>query len=583
MDRAQMKKALFASKVIFGLVLLFAMSLFAWWFRSRPTYLLYQIHSQKGEKGQTAVLKHYERLLKKPDLEKQEEISLRLGLSEFYLEAVSEMGTVLLGSADGSLETSHPFLDKTKRELNRVLELAPKNGQAHYLLGRTLLFRQLVPHAKNEFKIAIESDPTSPFPLFYLAKIYLDQENLKEAQDTALQALALNPQFDLARWILVQVFMRLGEEAKVKKEYEALSPHFKSDPDIESYMALYFAKQNKWDLAKNLIEEALKKGSHEHWVRYNEAEILMLQGEWDQAKGTLLNLKNQFPSSPWPYVGLTQVFQAMQECSGARQNAAFLQTNLPRWPWSYMAQAWSHLCEGEHDMALQNLDEALSFSPQFWEASELKAQIYLDTENDQALGELVRPWLDQKRHESLGYTILAERFFHQSQFELAEEMAESALQKNPSELRAYIWKGFSQLKRNKLDEAQKTFEVLLSRHFYDVSVRGYCAYFLSFRSDTEVAIEMIGDYLDKDSRVALLWFLKGKICEVGKNESEAEQAFRVSIELKPYLLRAYLSLADIYWKQGKKDLMENILRQALKVNASHPDVLLWRKKLKASL
>jgi len=568
-----------ASKAALLFVLIFFGGSFIWWFRNRPSFLIYQAHSQLGKENQAAVIARYEKLIAQGHFEKKEEIKLRLTLGEFYLNASGEFGTVILRGERRPYNIEHPFITKAKVEFDRILELDPNYARAHFYVGRVLLFKRLEKYAIDELKLALNYDPKLIEALYWLSLIHLDREKPEQARDFALQALAIKPDYDAARWALVQSYTALGEPEKALRVYNNLSPSFKQSPRVRSFFALTLAEENQWDRAQYEIQAALKLDPDNHWVRVNHAQILIKQGNVESAMGELIHAEKIYKNSPWPKYWLAKVNSIRGDCYRSEQTSQLLVEVLPRWPSSHLAQAWTFLCFGKEKEARLELQESLRLAPKFAEARRLLAEIFLDKGDYEQLGTVLRPWLDEKRYQSEAYCQLARSLYQQKKWELATEMSEIAIGYNTNNPWPYLWIGLIRLSSNHTDSAERAFNNALRRHEYSKDILGYYAYYKSQTNRFVEARSEINQLISKDPRNPKLWSLKGYMQVNNEHYEDALQSFQQALVFKPYLLEAHLGMVESYWNKGDQESAMRSFRKAFDVNSKNKEVLAWRKKI----
>ncbi|MBE0432963.1 tetratricopeptide repeat protein [candidate division WOR-3 bacterium] len=133
----------------------------------------------------------------------------------YYERAHVEMDTFNLNLA---LRLVDLYTDADRYEqvlitAEQILNVAPLNGHvrrslgfAHYKLGKPLA-------ALNEFYIALRQDPSDTYSAFYLARIYLEQDEYDRARREIDSALRINPEF-------IELWIYLGFAAIEKGDYE---------------------------------------------------------------------------------------------------------------------------------------------------------------------------------------------------------------------------------------------------------------------------------------------------------------------------------------------------------------------------
>lgn len=215
---------------------------------------------------------------------------------------------------------------------------------------------------------------------------------------------------------------------------------------------------------------------------------------------------------------------------------------------------------------MASLDEAQRLSPQFLESAKLKAQILIDKGQYEDLGKALRPLLDEKVSEDFAFTTLGQSLYRQGQWELSIEMSQSAIEKNPNSAWAYVWRGLAQAELKDFGSAERSMNQAISLRETDPLILANYAYFNLIKKDFARAQSTIEKVIKIYPEEPLLWFTQGEIYHAQKLDVEAIQAYKRSIDIRPYDLRSHLKLADSYRRLGKNDLAQDVLRLAQKIN-----------------
>ncbi len=533
------RENLTASRLAFIVVLAMASGIFVWWYRNRPSYLLYQAHRAFDSGNQSAVVSEYKRLLSDKNLKPEDEIRLRMALAEFYIRALQETSGFSTLSGP-SYEVENPFANDAKKELERVLQLDGSHAAAHYYMGRILWARRLESFAIEELNKSRSLDPQNPEPLWFLARVYLERGNASQARELSLQALAIRPDFDQARLALVDAYADLGDHENALKEFDRLSFSFRNDPDIEAQQALYLSKQNEWDRCLDLIESAIKESPNNGRIKIIYGRILLDLGRFEEAAGQFGQSAALLQRNVWPGLWQVNAFWRRGDCEEATRVSQLLVQALPRWGWSHLAHAWALLCRGETPSALLELEEAERLAPDLMEAKELRAQILLEMGRFAELGKMLRPLLDQKKDESMAYEYLAGSLLLQGKASMAIEMAESAIKSNHQNAQALVWLGRARAQSGDSAGSLRAFENARSLRNFDPVIQAW----LSNGSITELK-----QLAQSNSRIGSLWLMLAQAYAQDKKWPEAVDAYQNALAIQPWLLQAQSGLHNaIAWR-----------------------------------
>lgn len=119
-------------------------------------------------------------------------------------------------------------VDEARARLESIITQAPDFSDAHRFLGMTYQQSHRYGDAEKEYRTAQRLDPVTPFPWIDLGSIYLEQaesgasqpqfeDRLKEARDSLLQAVKLDPSSAFAHYLLGVTYYRLSFYDKAER------------------------------------------------------------------------------------------------------------------------------------------------------------------------------------------------------------------------------------------------------------------------------------------------------------------------------------------------------------------------------
>lgn len=576
-ERPRIKFQFTASHLALVFVVFVAGISFYSWLRSRPSFLLFQAHSQLGRGDESSVIHEYQRLLSKKDLPKDKEIQYRKALGEFYVRGVQENSAISLYFRDES-PVDHPYIKEAREEFQKVLALDPNDSLAHYYLGRIFLFQRLEKFAMEELEKARVLGPKNPEPLTFLSSIVQERGDALRGMDLARQALAVAPENDEARMALMSAYSLLGEHEKVLWEYDYLSPEYRKQPIIRARHAVYLAEQNYWDKARSEMSNALEDDPGNGWIKILAAQLFMEQGGFEQASAELSQAQDLMPKNIWPLMSHTRVWAALGRCEESARSSQLLMETFPRWPWSFLAGAYHHLCSGRDGAALSALNESIRLAPDFSEAISLKIRILLDKGQVDEVGALLRPLLDKKRNESEGYAALAESFYDQGEYGLCLDSAEAAISANRRNPWGFVWQAMAWQSLEKVDAAQRSLSEANKLRPFDHRLKAVEAMFWIKERNKDRAEEILASLIQKGSREPWLWLAYGDLQSLEGFGPESIRAYEQAIALRPYLLSAHLRLIEALMNAGEKERAASNIKKAFEINSLNKKVLAWRRK-----
>ncbi|HZU31800.1 MAG TPA: tetratricopeptide repeat protein [Candidatus Angelobacter sp.] len=249
------------------------------------------------------------------------------------LEARKLLGRIYLrslGDAQSGTQ-SREMLGLAIEQYEAIIKIEPKNPDNHLLLGRLYYLNKDLSKAENEFKTAMDLDPSSEEAITNLAYLYNDEGDNKKATDV------LNAVPDDKR--TAKIYSALGTTYEQQKEYKkaidsfrkalaidkenldamrGLAQNLANDNQIEAALEEYrliqdadpqdataalrvaeiYRRMGKFDLAMDNLKKAGALVQDSLEIPYNEALILEAQGKYDEAGQVMQKLLATHPLPP---------------------------------------------------------------------------------------------------------------------------------------------------------------------------------------------------------------------------------------------------------------------------------------------
>ncbi|MEI7474366.1 MAG: tetratricopeptide repeat protein [bacterium] len=440
-------------------------------------------------------------------------------------------------------------LDKAKKYFEKVIELDPKNAEAHNGLGSIYLKKTTSSNmeikrnvdkyynlALDEFKLAVKYKPNFALALDNAGKIAQLQGKIDDAENYFNKALDVEP-----------------------KDADA----------IENLGSILYEK-GQIDAAIDRFQEAIYNNPKNSSAYYNLGKAYLAKGYTNRAINSLQISLTQNPNSaPSRYeMGRAYEMQGNEAVALSEYRKAIL--IKPDYIKPYIKIAEIHQNRGDEEVAIPELKTALAIDPSLNEAKLKIAELSLNIgKTDQALHyykELLSDCVYQQKALlglSRAYFDRAQKydlrgtFFSESEYVEAEENIKQAIQYNPGNIELYL--ALLRIARltNKDKDSQQYLNQIIqgsANTSVDHVVKGEA--FITFKKYEEADNEFkvaVSKAEDLDSALNL-----GEIFITNRAYQPAKEAFNRVLSVEPNNLKAIRALERIQKNELEAELKLNV-------------------------
>jgi len=225
--------------------------------------------------------------------------------------------------------------DTAERIFKKVIGMNPDNAMAHKDLGVIYLNKRLFDYAEDEFKIALKIEPNSYDMLFEYANFLYSVSKYKEAD-----------------------------------EYYARALQVSNDVIARTLRAMNKIELNELDVAKELIESALKEEPHHEYIQFMAGRIYFALKDYDCAKRYLIYSVEQNPDIETQNI-LALTYFELGEYATANGLFKHLLEKNDKNVMLLLNSARCYKGLGENDKALEQLYKLTDIFPENEEAQDL--------------------------------------------------------------------------------------------------------------------------------------------------------------------------------------------------------------------
>jgi tetratricopeptide (TPR) repeat protein len=474
-------------------------------------------------------------------------------------------------------------LNEAKIELQRAIDVKPKNADAYYKLAEVLTRLQKIRPAVDNYNTALNYNPEHRDARLHLAAILLANRQFELAENHIQKLLDLNPKdqddqalilkanleaigprknMAQAREILTGVLKRLPNdtsalaslgniellEGKNKEAEELFSKAAKLEPDntpLQIALADLYTREGRMEEAQTVLETLLKKNPEQSGLHYVFAEFLLNRGLSDRALSEYQGTINADARRHDARDRLYDMFIVRDKPEEAKKLTADLEKQLPDDPGVNYFRGRNAELDGKNEEALNYFLESIkllnNFAPAFRRAGLNELKLGKETEGVEHLNQAVA--IDPG--EASARFALAQRLFARKEISQATEHLNQILVRYPRHLAANVLRADIALVEGDTARARAVYEFLVKEFPNDLS--GY--------------------------------FKLGLLEEKNKNYDEAVKWYRKALKFDRNVLLPAQRLIVVLAAQQKKDAAAVIqeiesLRQNSRSSQGEYDLLL---------
>jgi TolB-like protein/DNA-binding winged helix-turn-helix (wHTH) protein/Tfp pilus assembly protein PilF len=172
-----------------------------------------------------------------------------------------------------------------EKEFQRALQLNPSYPTAHHWYAFYLMSQGRTEQSLEEIRLAQETDPLSLIINTDAAQLLYFAQRYDQAVSQARRALEMDPDFSLARLILMWCLMHQKQYAAALDEAKKGSDTLDANPSLKAYVAIGYAVTGQKAKAQELLHQlqAAAESQHTGELSMAIAQIYGALGEKDEA------------------------------------------------------------------------------------------------------------------------------------------------------------------------------------------------------------------------------------------------------------------------------------------------------------
>ena len=462
-------------------------------------------------------------------------------------------------------------LDKAAESAEKIKEIDPNNAN-YYAVLASIAARQNKPdEAIQQAEKALSIEPGNLGASALLAAIYTDKDPAK-AEQVLNASIKANPEeYDL----LTMLASLYAKQDKPDKAIETMKELIAAQPKVVSYiaqLASYYIAQNRASDAEALLQQAIKNQPENTELKLTLVEFIAKQRNPEEA---LKQLEQYNKAEPDNYK-LRSTLARFYVATGAPDKA------IPTYQYTIDKDVKGEgidarnrvveilLAQKKRAEADTLLKDILKLEPENPDGLLTRARLALaDNQTDNAIADL-RTILKNTPDSPQALTLLAAAQERNGSLDLALDSYKKVLEKNGNDVVALLGVSRLEIRRNRLDEAQKHLERARSIAGANVEISSLLVDIYARKQQWQQAFEICDQLTLNTNTAALGFYLKAAVQLQKKETAAGIESLKKSLEKEPRAAEPLQMLISSYINTKQVDVATAYLESHIK---AHPELI----------
>jgi tetratricopeptide (TPR) repeat protein len=442
----------------------------------------------------------------------------------------------------------------------------------HFLRAQQLLVLEDVPAAIQEYIIALENDPDSPFLEMELAALYQRQGNVKEALAHVRKSIQLDPKQQEAYFLLAGLHVGLNQLNEATREYEHI---LRLDPDNREarlFLATLYAQQRRYPQAIHAVQELLRLDPQLAVGYYYLGRIYLETGQLADAKKEFTRVLTMDPSFVPALFDLAATLERERQYNRALAMYRRILSSQPR-----NTRAWASIGRlylvmkryGDAQKAFQKVRDLEKNDPA---AIFNIALICLEQKLPDDAIHLLRPLSSHPRYENRARYFIGMAMEEKGDVQAAYREYKLVDRSSEQFIQARLRMAYLNFQMGDKEQARQILTELVTLAPNQEDIYLTSSYFYEEDNQWDRAIQALKGGVDKVERPAEIHFRLAVLYEKQNNRNDSIEQIKKVLELDPNNPDAQNFLGYSYAEGGiNLDEAERLIREALRVkpNSGH--------------
>lgn len=261
-----------------------------------------------------------------------------------------------------SPEASKAFKNGLKQAIDEKISLR----SAHMVMSALLSKENDWPTAINHYKTALtyQANDNNSGNYLHLGRLYLENGQLKEAEEVFLKALTVSREREKHLKHLYWVYKKMGHLKEIDPFFQRIKNRLGTSQPIDIMTAQAFIELKNYRQAEDLLTTINKKNSTAE-AYYLLARIAESKKNWDKMELAIQKATVLEPRNGWYHFKFSEVLKRLKKLDRAEQEAGLaIQNSRKPSEWMFNHRGWIRWDKKDYPGAVEDWEQAITLKPQ---------------------------------------------------------------------------------------------------------------------------------------------------------------------------------------------------------------------------
>ena len=456
----------------------------------------------------------------------------------------------------------------------RVTELSPKDVRPYRGKARLLTKRNDFAGAEKALRSAMELAPDTIRPHLDLVNLFNSSRQYDKAE-IELKAIVQKNSDNGSLYLILGDFYTVWKKyAEAETAY--LDAMAKKPKDLIPVMRLatFYVQRKEYEKAEALYKKGLKMEPENHDIVMTTARFYVNRGRLKRSEGMLDGLLEKNPGYLPALTLKGEIAFRQRHFDSAVVTLSSVLAEDSKSVEGHYLRGISYMALKSNDLARKDVLRALELNDKHLRARVALAELYLKDREYFLAKEEIEKVLSKRPYLYKANLVLGDVLAATGEFDEALQILDMLMKQEPENPVAFFRSGLFSMAGGDLDIAMGKFLKARDINSKLMDVFGAMVRCHAMKKDSEKALALCEDQLkvvdDSPASVAIVYGLMGGLYMRSGDWSQAERAYKLSIENDPNATKSYYGLVAVYQQLGSTDKVVTQLREMAKNNPDDP-------------